>query len=621
MQRPASRAGISMPQSIGSHAPISAGYRPNTAQKNAMSPSIDSNNNVLQQLPVSRPMTSSGRPPTGMRPPTQSSGTKRPPTGTAGTTAAILPSTAHTLNVTARPVTSQGVGGIRLGTGRLGTASKRTIADKSYYITELRTRISDIELNIQEMKNNENNINSNTQQYNTLKVKHDSILKDIRQCEGELADMNLSIDKYNNHININELTAQYQQHKLSNVQRRQQVDAIYMKYLQHDKSNQLLQKEINAIQQNQLHQIQSTGDHELIQQYNMLLDQLDQLNSTYKTKQQQSIELNDQYHQLQYHTQQHQYTVHQHGVTLKSAVPECENRLHKLQNELNSIVNLNSDQLKQYLTQRVKQENNELTQLSNTVDLLKNTIESLQQSIQKCEHDVNQCKLFAATNKYQHIIDRDTQINEFLQSYDNRYHSLHDIKQQLAGQITDVMNQIHDVTADIGIADIDNEQNNKIDFNDTNVVQQSINSKQIELTKLQQLSDKISHEIRSLNEQRHTMQLELDSHKSTEQLQSDEIQNKKRLLSTIADIKSELHTIKSDIEQLSIQHSTLTQTVTSHPLNTKLIAAEQRLHTVQSTVKELAENVEAMKHDTDYMKDKITVLQLTESYNTLIAVV
>jgi len=113
----------------------------------------------------------------------------------------------YNANVSAvdRPVTNHGLVGIK--TAALGP--KRQIYDRGYYLAELKKKNVEIQGEITKMKTEVEEINKDNQTYLNLERKYDTLIKEVRQFEGELADYNLALDKFRSDTKPEDIEALY----------------------------------------------------------------------------------------------------------------------------------------------------------------------------------------------------------------------------------------------------------------------------------------------------------------------------------------------------------------------------------------------------------------------------
>ena len=109
------------------------------------------------------------------------------------------------VNSVDRPVTNHGLSGIignSVGPGR-------QIYDRNYYNNLLRNKNNDIATEINKMKQEVEDINKDNATYLTLERKYETLIKDVRKFEGELADYNLALDKHRSDTKPEDIEALY----------------------------------------------------------------------------------------------------------------------------------------------------------------------------------------------------------------------------------------------------------------------------------------------------------------------------------------------------------------------------------------------------------------------------
>ena len=145
--------------------------------------------------------TSMNPPGTGMRP---GSGRARPP-GTSrlrtgqvgqgpGTQAAQGVALQASIKVTDRPMTGQGVMGMKTA-----GAAGRLVEDTSYYVGLLRKKINDVSRETNRLRVEAEQQSKDSSQTTQLEQKYEKLLKQKELLEGQLADYNLAMDKVSFH--------------------------------------------------------------------------------------------------------------------------------------------------------------------------------------------------------------------------------------------------------------------------------------------------------------------------------------------------------------------------------------------------------------------------------------
>lgn len=122
-----------------------------------------------------------------------------------------------------RPVTNHGLSGI--SGGQVGPG--RQVYDRNYYFNLLKNKNNEIALEVQKMKEEVDNINKDNSTYLTLERKYETLIKDVRKFEGELADYNLALDKHRSDTKPEDIEALYMHIKNQNDKQRAHLDTLF----------------------------------------------------------------------------------------------------------------------------------------------------------------------------------------------------------------------------------------------------------------------------------------------------------------------------------------------------------------------------------------------------------
>ena len=170
------------------------------------------------------PPGTSARPGSGRRPP----GTGRLRTGVAptgaGTQAAQGIALTASVNVSDRPVTGQGVMGMKtqaMGQGRL-------VQDPSYYVGLLRKKLTDVNGEMVRLRTEIDQHSKDANQYSSLEKRYETLLKAKENFEGELADYNLAMDKTRTSTDTEDVRHMSLQVQEKNKQTALEVDRVFM---------------------------------------------------------------------------------------------------------------------------------------------------------------------------------------------------------------------------------------------------------------------------------------------------------------------------------------------------------------------------------------------------------
>ena len=91
----------------------------------------------------------------------------------------------------------------------------------------LKQKNTEIMNEINKMKQEVEDINKDNSTYLTLEKKYETLIKDVRKYEGELADYNLALDKYRSDTKPEDIEALYMHIKNQNDKQRAHLDNLF----------------------------------------------------------------------------------------------------------------------------------------------------------------------------------------------------------------------------------------------------------------------------------------------------------------------------------------------------------------------------------------------------------
>ena len=312
-----------------------------------------------------------------------------------------------------RAVSRQGLTGAISGSG--GQKIERKIQDKSYFLTILKTRISDITNEIVKMNDKIGEINSDLTKYGALNKEYEILSKEVQDLEGELADYNLAGDKYRSNMRAEDIEEVYNKIKLYNKKKMDESDNLFL-----DKAK--IMEQIGEIEQ-ELNKVQ-----QLIEQ--KLLDLDPEQKNEYE-----SIKEENQNYVLQI------YQLREEMAELNSQLIEGENALrnnpnkmeaHKLKDLINLLKRkkeelelqtnesgLSIDELKQRLMAKAKEQTIEKNNIDKKIPDTKKLIEANKKAIFEIEKEMKSQQKNDNTKAVDSIAEKDKEISAFIENHEN----------------------------------------------------------------------------------------------------------------------------------------------------------------------------------------------------------
>lgn len=510
------------------------------------------------------------------------------------------------VTVTARPVTSGGLTG--MSTAPLGPG--RQIADKSYFLGELRSRLGEIEKEISSLMSRTVTIRDNNARHTQLAAIYESTLKEVRSLEGNLADLNLAIDKARTHTDISELRDIQSQLQASNDSRRAAVDDLFLQTADNEKISNKTNDKINELNKIIADKIASLGDDKE-QEYGELMAEAAALDDAIQNKQLMLQQVSQRLQDYRAQMNSDAYLLHQRGVELRAEYKMLMQQQAELEEETNQ--QLSPAELKEKLTKKIKDENKEIEKAEKEIKEKEEAIEKVNELTREKENELQEAKKYASkATKYDAVFDREKKMMEFIESYpsvkqnESSQHTetgqrivilLQHISSQLAvGANMPSVAQFSDMKSELSFK----QSKMKSATETLETLSKELASRKDELSRIETLDVKIAAEIKALKEKMASMEKEMSEFKSEDELRAQASEIKKHLLSENQKLKKQRDAIKQQVSLLSAEYEQMKKRMSSSDVHKKLESMEAKLRTYAQTAFQLEEFVNSRKRDSEY---------------------
>lgn len=313
---------------------------------------------------MSRPMSRSGRPGTGGVPQQRLStggGASVAVPATPGQTAGSGISLNTEVNVANRPVTQQGMMGMRIATAGPG----RQVQDSSYFLGRLHQKTSEIKLEIERLKTELDQDEKNKSQYAQLDRKYELSLQKVRELECELADHNLAMDNCRSSSDVEDIQETREKLASINLSEESNVDQLFI--TRQDKEAKVHQIEDEM---RHLHRQQAARMNELapekFQQYQTLLQEHDALELELGPKIQQIDFMNQQIHQKKH--QLASDTVREQYQALEKSLKNCRQEFDMASEDM-KLMQMDPEEARHLMLAKVKEGKAIMTTIETQVSL------------------------------------------------------------------------------------------------------------------------------------------------------------------------------------------------------------------------------------------------------------
>ncbi|RVE59054.1 hypothetical protein OJAV_G00200430 [Oryzias javanicus] len=569
-----------------------------------------------------------GRPPTAVRPPPTAI---RVPTamvpGTSGYPGMRggIPSPgvlAAPIKVTDRPVTQQGLSGMKTGI----KGPQRQILDKSYYLGLLRSKINELMTETSKLHKEIDNYNQENSVYLCYEKRAEDLAAEIKDLQGQLADHNMLVDKLNTNTEMEEMINDYSVLKAQNDREAQSIDNIFTERREREEQIKAVEEEIRKERQIADRVVQSmpaakqekyfsmaAANEQLLQELTVLQGELDNL-----------LTKKEDFEEELSHSQ-----IKQEVVRLHEMLSSMEAKRDAMEAEQKSMCSPKEEREK--LFQQVKEDNQEIAsmerQLAEISERTRQTVEEIQHLEQNSEAAQGEVQ-----QKFKELKRKEEEIDQFMESFDE--FKAEELQKQSQTQESIIsllehcsrntlrLRQVDAVTA----SELKNMQEVLVS-KETDVVQSESTARgltaesrrlQQDLEKVQQLEGKITSELGGLQEQVGSMESELHTYRDLDALKRTGEDRKKKLLEERALLSQRRDSFTQLLEEMNTEFKDLKTKLQENETHTQLANLEKKWQHLEKNNFVMKEFIASKTRESDFTPVAQNVAQQLADYNSLL---
>uniref|UniRef100_A0A3B4X7L6 Intraflagellar transport 74 n=1 Tax=Seriola lalandi dorsalis TaxID=1841481 RepID=A0A3B4X7L6_SERLL len=536
---------------------------------------------------IGRPLSRSGsvvpgagRPPTAIRPPPTAirvatgmvPGTSGHPGMRGGIPVATPGVLSAQIKVTDRPVTQQGLSGMK--TGMKGP--QRQILDKSYYLGLLRSKITELTTETSKLHKEIDNYNQENSVYLSYEKKAEGLAAEIKDLQGQLADHNM--------VSSCKLKVLV---KAQNDSEAESIDSVFTERREREEAIRAVEEEIRRERLVADEVVQSmpaakqekyftmaTANEELLQELTVLQEELDIL-----------ITRKEDYDAELAHSQIKQEVVRLHETL--SALESKRDTMEAEHRSLGSPQEQREKLIKQ--VQRTRQITEEIRQLEQDSEEAQGFLESFEES-------------------------RAQEQEKMTQSQENIVSLLEHCSRNMLR-----LRQVDTVTA----SELRNMQEVLVS-KETEVVQSESTARglttesqrlQQDLEKVQQLEGKITGELSTLKERVSTMESELHTYRDLDTLRHTAEEKKKRLQEDRVSLTQRRDSFKELLQEMNQKYQALKIKLQENETHAQLANLERKWQHLEQNNFVMKEFIASKSQESDYASVAKNVSQQVTEYN------
>ncbi|KRZ10590.1 Intraflagellar transport protein 74 -like protein [Trichinella zimbabwensis] len=291
-----------------------------------------------------------------------------------------------------------------------GIAMKqRSIQDRSYYATLLRTRIRALRLEMERLNNEKTRHELQVPSSTALEQTAEPLALEIRQLQSTLMDYNFLLNKCsNNNINLDQLREEWQKLKENNDQELKMLDDLFVEKQNVEKQLKNAEEKLNVEKQRSETTFKNM-ENIFAKKYEAAEVKKLQLNEIIKEKENTLNQLLDK--------QEHLKQAFQTDAIKSQALEKCEKliQVENIREQLrDEVKNYNaSDQQKESFLRTIKHGKKELQTIEKQITRIKNRVEKVEKEIAtKNEPSDNEEMNFQSTEYFNNVDEEEKKITD-----------------------------------------------------------------------------------------------------------------------------------------------------------------------------------------------------------------
>ncbi|XP_058961091.1 intraflagellar transport protein 74 homolog isoform X1 [Pocillopora verrucosa] len=598
----------------GGRPPSARGYRPPSGK--GMRPGSGARGRM--------PPSSMGRPPgtaamrlppgTGMAP-----GTARP-----GSRAGELGGALNAqIRVAERPMTKQGLTGMKTSAGR---GPQRAIYDKSFYMGQLRAKITELAAEIAKMQKEVDQFNQENATFLTYEKRAEGLATEIKELQGQLADYNTLLDKINTDTEMDDIVQDFNALKIQNEREQNSIDELFTQ--RRDKEQQIKQLELELDQERRMAEsLVEDMPPDQRAKYAKLKNVNNSLQTELEQKQQDLDALTTRIQNLE--DEVSSSPVKQEAVTLYEKLNELGEKKQSLLDEMEKENKGTPAEERERLLKQVKEDNQEIAGMERKTSELREKIEAANGEIQQLDMDLEEHQ-GERNVKYKELKKREETMDEFLETFEEVKANEQTRKQQLENNIVNVLEHMSRGMARTkhlpSPAELQRMKDD-LNFKETEMHKSqstatSLGSEhtrlQMDLEKVEQLETKITTELESLKERIQTMTQELETFSDLDALRDQSEEKKTRLYGEKKTLSARKETFKKHVQRLSSLYDATKSKLMENETHSQLGNLERKWQHHEQNNFVMKEFIATKSMESDYRPLKQNVSEQLEDINKLL---
>ncbi|KAH9628363.1 hypothetical protein HF086_015893 [Spodoptera exigua] len=501
--------------------------------------------------------------------------------GPAPPTASRQPTAMTGFSMIDRPITQQGISGLRTGTAR--GFRTRQLQDKRYWEELMQVKVREMKAEIARLSEQADAGERERSAKKHYEKRVRELALELTDLQGRLADYNTAIRIANGEANKLSVEEQTRDLEASNQKMQEEVEQVFME--KQRKENQLRQlREQMDKEQSTITKLLAEMTQEQKDEYNELEATASALREEVEQARTHIDHLNREKDEFNKEISGSQIKVHL--LELHRRLAAAEEKRDNMKNEMNN--RLDPQEEREKLLLQVREDNAAISSLDSNAANLKEQIKKVQELIEQAEQDLEEGNS-DRHQKYRELKKREETMDTFMASYEENLKKEQEKIDQLEKDIVFALEHSSS-NIDLDLSEIDS-----LKQKDGYTSQYDDSKKSAEATR-----ERLATELQTLPEKMRVMKEELVTLSDLEKLRDEGEEQKKALETELKQLKEKLAPTESAVLEATNKLKSIQASLDGNEMYTKLNALEEQLAQLETRKTVLEEDIASITLKADY---------------------
>lgn len=522
-----------------------------------------------------------------------------------------------------RPITQQGIAGIRPGTNR-GLPMNRQIQDKRYYEGLIQLKIREL---TQEIATIRQQVDSQSRERATF-LHYDKRAKEmaaeLTELQGQLADYNIVVDKMASNTDKDSIEQEAKELERMNEQTLFEIERMFEQRQQKEQQLRSIENDIESERKN-TERIVESMNQDLRSKYDELYKQKMELQDAIDKMQRDLDHLSNEKVRMEGQIALSQ--VKQEAVKLHLNIMEVEGKRDRLREEEKN--RLSPEEEREQLLAKVKQDNTDIAAAERQTTEMKKRMTELEQELERLETDLEENQSEKQV-KYKELRKREEAMEQFMNGFDqNReeeLEKLEKLERMIVDRLEKLSNSIDNDTyltsgEEMAILNI---QSSNVGNEATNLDQsiEGLNKEHVRLqqtlVKMEMLEKRLKAELIELNEKIDKRQSELVILEDLDGLKASFELKREELIAERAQLSSQQPSCKQELSAVQEEYNEIKARLDKNETYLQITSLEEKVENMKQSNKIIEDFINEQRDKMNYHPLKDRVFMLLGQHNVIL---